>query len=129
MLADLKEAGCPIFGGYTYYKSHSNTTEPKWRKLLESAKQRLLEIDFFGLTEYQEWSRDLFEFTFNLKFSGDFEQKQKTKGSSRYAELKPQQILEIEHIAQYENELYAFAKELFMRRLLFMRQFRKSQLQ
>lgn len=94
-------------------------------ELLTRAKHSLDSMAFFGLTEYQDLSRILFEKTFNGKFKLDrdlvddrvHELKSKWKLSPRVELAKrafSKQILELNNL---DNKLYKYALQVFFDRL------------
>uniref|UniRef100_G3URQ0 Heparan-sulfate 6-O-sulfotransferase n=1 Tax=Meleagris gallopavo TaxID=9103 RepID=G3URQ0_MELGA len=74
MLADLSLVGC-------YNLTFMNETERNVI-LLQSAKNNLKNMAFFGLTEFQRKTQYLFERTFNLKFISPFTQFNVTRASN-----------------------------------------------
>lgn len=87
MLADLTLVGC--YNSTLGMMSHQ---ESKDRLMLESAKQNLARMAFFGLTEQQSVSQYIFERTFQLEFVNSFEQSNATLSAHAIAELTPQQV-------------------------------------
>lgn len=87
MLADLTLAGC-----YTGYNSTADQLE-RDRILLQSAKQNLASMAYFGLTEQQAISQYIFEQTFRLDFANSFDQANATLSAQAIAELTPAQVL------------------------------------
>lgn len=87
MLADLTLAGC-----YTGYNSTVDQLE-RDRILLQSAKQNLASMTYFGLTEQQSASQYIFEQTFQLDFVNSFDQANATLSAQAIAELTPTQVL------------------------------------
>ena len=125
MLADLGTTGCPPMAGY---QSYINLTKPfaqQWKKVLESAKKNLAEMNYFGLTEYQALSAELFEWTFNLTFKDSFTQQKDIKAKQTNITTTMKHILNA--VTQFENELYVYARDLFRQRVMFMRK-EKAQL-
>lgn len=92
-------------------------------ELLARAKRNLDSMAFFGLTEYQDLSRVLFEKTFNGTFKLDKDERtsrihlQKHKSSPR-AELAKrafsQRIIELNNL---DSKLYKYALQVFFNRL------------
>ena len=66
MLADLRLVDC--------YNMSAMTREERDKAILESAKNNLEQLAFFGLTEFQNVTQYMFEETFNLNFRVKFEQ-------------------------------------------------------
>jgi len=107
MLADLSLVGC--------YDGRVMTPEVRDRKMLESAKQNLREMAFFGLTAYQQATQYMFERTFNLEFINDFEQRNSTHAEkNNYTPKQEERILDVNRL---DLELYQYAEELFLQRL------------
>uniref|UniRef100_A0A8C4SS46 Heparan-sulfate 6-O-sulfotransferase n=2 Tax=Erpetoichthys calabaricus TaxID=27687 RepID=A0A8C4SS46_ERPCA len=112
MLADLSLVGC-------YNISFMNESERN-EILLQSAKNNLKNMAFFGLTEYQRKTQYLFERTFNLKFISPFTQLNSTRAANVDTdELVRQRIAELNFL---DMQLYEFAKDLFLQRFQFTRQ-------
>ena len=88
MLADLTLAGC-----YTGYNSTEDQLE-RDRILLQSAKQNLAKMAYFGLTEQQSASQYIFEQTFQLDFANSFDQANATLSAQAIAELTPSQVIQ-----------------------------------
>ena len=109
MLADLELVNC--------YNRNSMEREERDRVMLQSAKENLLRMAFFGLTEMQAESQHIFEQTFNLKFKYDFSQKEssyaKTLHDNNISDAVVQRIEEINHL---DMELYKFAKKVLLER-------------
>lgn len=128
MLADLTLAGC-----YTGYNTTADQLE-RDRILLQSAKQNLASMAYFGLTEEQATSQYIFERTFHLDFANPFDQANATLSAQAIAELTPAQVktsywpsasyntnnyLQIERVRQLnslDNELLEFARHLLQER-------------
>ena len=118
MLANLSQT-CPPFGTPEDYNTTQGRVYLTWDKLLQSAKENLLNIDYFGLTEHQELSAELFEWTFNLRFNTTFKQRAKTTASGVILSDVLQKKVDI--LTQHERELYRFAEALFFKRINFMK--------
>ena len=106
MLADL-----------TYIKCNSDLINDKEKAdnfMLKSAKLNLQTFAFFGLTEFQRESQELFEITFGIAFSKEFEQ-QETNASKM--NVTPDIQKRIQEINNLDMELYRWAKELFLSRV------------
>ena len=88
MLADLTLAGCSNSTVTT--DEHSAERD---RIMLESAKQNLARMAFFGLTEQQSISQYVFERTLGLEFANSFEQNNATLSAQAMAELTPTQVI------------------------------------
>ncbi|KAJ8315149.1 hypothetical protein KUTeg_007299 [Tegillarca granosa] len=111
MLADMKKVNC-------YNKTTMSEVERN-KIMLQSAKENLVNLDFFGLTEYQKETQILFEHKFNIKFDQDFVLK-------NYTVIKQNEISEFEkNMALSRNkldiQLYSFAKSVFFKRIDFIR--------
>lgn len=107
MLADLSLVGC--------YNISSRTPEERDAIMLQSAKDNLRDLAFFGLTEYQQDTKYMFEKTFNLRFSQNFVQLNQTHATK--AQLTEDQQQKIKNLNKLDIELYQFARELFFKRL------------
>lgn len=113
MLANLNEVGC-----YSLEKLTSRGREQE-KIMLESAKQNLQAMSYFGLVEYQKESQYLFEMTFGLKFKKDFYQLPVSDTWSYEArdEVTPKQFLQIRKVNRLDRQLYSYAKTLFFKKL------------
>merc|ERR1712150_266585 len=120
MLADLSETCPPNF-------TSENILNPGitkiWNTLLNSAKANLCKLAFFGLTEYQELSAELFEWTFSLKFKTDFSQKNsnKTRASGEKVSMSKGAREKVNKLILHEKQLYRYAKDIFFKRLKLMK--------
>ncbi|XP_068107046.1 heparan-sulfate 6-O-sulfotransferase 2 [Hyperolius riggenbachi] len=112
MLADLSLVGC--------YNLTVMPEEQRNKVLLDSAKENLKRMAFFGLTEFQRKTQYLFEKTFNMNFISPFTQFNSTRASS--VEIDGQTQKRIETLNFLDMELYEYAKDLFLQRYQFMRQ-------
>lgn len=117
MLADLSLVGC--------YNVSVMSEEERWAVLLDSAKQNLRSMAFFGLTEYQRKTQYLFERTFNLEFIMPFTQVNGTRASS--VEVPPETQLRILQLNRWDVELYEYARDLFLQRFQVARQQERRQ--
>jgi hypothetical protein len=71
--------------------------------LLESAKKNLENVDFFSILEYQKESQQLFEATFRLKFSDDWEyHKTKTERFKDAFEL-PKDVIDLIKVLKFNK--------------------------
>ena len=117
MLADLTLVGC--------YNTTAMSQEQRDRIMLESAKQNLLNMSFFGLTEFQNETKHLFERTFNLTFQEDsFKQKTNTSASlvlHHDLGVTEGELARVREINRLDIELYAYAQVLFKQRLHYLR--------
>ena len=110
MLADLTLADCDNITGMA---SHERE-----KIMLESAKENLKSMAFFGLTEYQGENKVLFEKTFGLSFeAGSFEQKESSHAEQMAAPLDEQMLRRIREANALDVQLYEYASEIFWRRL------------
>ena len=109
MLANLELVNC--------YNTTSMESGERDRIMLQSAKENLLQMAFFGLTEMQAESQYIFEQTFNFKFKCNFTQKQssfaKTLQDDKISDAVIQRIKELNHL---DMELYRFAKKVLLQR-------------
>ena len=83
--------------------------------MLQSAKDNLQNMAFFGLTEYQAATQYLFERTFKLKFIDDFVQYNQTHASQ--VDISSNERREVQKVNALDIELYRHAKQLFFQRL------------
>ncbi|XP_072482638.1 heparan-sulfate 6-O-sulfotransferase 2 isoform X1 [Notamacropus eugenii] len=112
MLSDLSLVGC--------YNLSVMPEEQRNKVLLDSAKENLKCMAFFGLTEFQRKTQYLFEKTFNMNFISPFTQYNNTRASS--VEIDQQTQKRIEALNFLDMELYEYAKDLFLQRYQFTRQ-------
>ncbi|XP_053570653.1 heparan-sulfate 6-O-sulfotransferase 2 [Bombina bombina] len=112
MLSDLSLVGC--------YNLSVMPEDQRNKVLLDSAKENLKQMAFFGLTEFQRKTQYLFEKTFNMHFISPFTQFNSTRASS--VEIDDQTQKRIETLNFLDMELYEYAKDLFLQRYQFMRQ-------
>ncbi|XP_074863733.1 heparan-sulfate 6-O-sulfotransferase 2 [Carettochelys insculpta] len=112
MLSDLSLVGC--------YNLSVMPEEQRNKVLLDSAKENLKRMAFFGLTEFQRKTQYLFEKTFNMNFIAPFTQYNSTRASS--VEIDEQTQKQIETLNFLDMELYDYAKDLFLQRYQYMRQ-------
>ncbi|KAK7831574.1 hypothetical protein U0070_015086 [Myodes glareolus] len=106
MLADLSLVGC-------YNLTFMNESE-RSAILLQSAKNNLKNMAFFGLTEFQRKTQFLFERTFNLKFISPFTQFNITRASN--VDINEGARQHIEELNFLDMQLYEYAKDLFQQR-------------
>ena len=111
MLANLSLVGC--------YNQSAMPEEQRNRIMLQSAKDNLKDMAFFGLTKYQSETQYMFERTFHLKFLHDFVQHNETHASS--ADISEAQKQKITQINKLDIELYEYARKLFWQRINKMR--------
>ncbi|CAC5398241.1 Heparan-sulfate 6-O-sulfotransferase 2,Heparan-sulfate 6-O-sulfotransferase 3-B,Heparan-sulfate 6-O-sulfotransferase 1-A,Heparan-sulfate 6-O-sulfotransferase 1,Heparan-sulfate 6-O-sulfotransferase 1-B,Heparan-sulfate 6-O-sulfotransferase 3 [Mytilus coruscus] len=112
MLANLSKVNC--------YNGTGMNEELRQRLLLESAIENLKNMSFFGLTEHQRDTQLLFQHTFHIKFSKDFEQYNKTHSEKAEHKVTQEQISLIENLNALDVKLYKFAKRLFEERVKVM---------
>jgi len=82
--------------------------------MLESAKENLLNMAVFGLTEEQDKSRLMFEYVFGMKFKTEFISNEKTIASR--LDIVDEDREKVKKLNYLDIELYKFAKELFYKR-------------
>lgn len=107
MAANLSKVNC--------YNTSGLSPEDRSRRLLESAKENLVDMAFFGLMEYQPYTQFLFEHTLHMTFIKDFQQYNSTH-VSRY-NVSEEDMRAIARLNQLDIELYQFAKDLFLQRV------------
>ncbi|XP_018105371.1 heparan-sulfate 6-O-sulfotransferase 3 [Xenopus laevis] len=112
MLADLSLVGC-------YNLTFMNESERN-HILLQSAKNNLKNMAFYGLTEFQRKTQFLFERTFNLKFISPFTQFNSTRASNVDIDEKSRE--RIKELNYLDVQLYEYAKDLFLQRFQYTRQ-------
>jgi hypothetical protein len=107
MLSNLSLVGC--------YNRSAMTELERNRIILQSAKQNLRDMAYFGVLEFQTYSQYLFEQTFKLRFIEKFVQLNVTRSSK--ADIKPAQRQKVIDLNQLDISLYQFARDLFLQRL------------
>ncbi|XP_026710293.1 heparan-sulfate 6-O-sulfotransferase 3 [Athene cunicularia] len=112
MLADLSLVGC-------YNLTFMNESERNMI-LLQSAKNNLKNMAFFGLTEFQRKTQYLFERTFNLKFISPFTQFNVTRASN--VDIGEDVRQRIEELNFLDVQLYEYARDLFLQRFQYSKQ-------
>ncbi|XP_040192041.1 heparan-sulfate 6-O-sulfotransferase 3 [Rana temporaria] len=112
MLADLSLVGC-------YNLTFMNESERN-DILLQSAKNNLKNMAFYGLTEFQRKTQYLFERTFNLKFISPFTQFNTTRASN--VDIDKWSRERIKELNYLDMQLYEYAKDLFLQRFQYTRQ-------
>jgi len=109
MMADLRLVNC--------YNMSSMSRQDRDNAILESAKNNLEQLAFFGLTELQNITQYMFEETFNLNFRVKFEQHPTSTSSFPASQNVTKEIIDqIRAINRLDVELYNFAKSLFLAR-------------
>ncbi|XP_045201171.2 heparan-sulfate 6-O-sulfotransferase 2-like [Mercenaria mercenaria] len=114
MLANLTKVNC--------YNTSAMDSERRDQILLDSAKENLLNMAYFGLTEFQKYTQQLFEVTFKLKFNTEFSQLPVTH--SDRTKITDEQKAKILEQNKLDIDLYQYAKDLFLQRV---RNMKKSQ--
>lgn len=121
MLANYNLLGCRILKCWTHDgKCNEEEKRMQEKRLLESAKQTLLSMSFFGLTENQSLSQYLFEKTF--------------KGVMRFTKKVDDPVNEYENSEEMKSldvirrnnhldiQLYEFARDLFFKRINYFKE-------
>ena len=88
--------------------------------MLESAKDNLSRMPWFGLLEYQPESQYLFEAAFKpLHFTVPFAHSKTSQvGESELKLMDPDVLAKIKRRNHLDIELYAYARDLFFQRLI-----------
>ena len=113
MLSDLELLGC--------YGNELHPPEEKARLMLQSAKDNLRNFAFFGLTEYQEETRLLFEKQFGIRLK--LETQQRSMSALHSAPIlqdlwnNSELYDKIAEVNRLDMELYEYALELFSKRV------------
>ena len=107
MLANLSLVNC--------YNTSAMEQDKRDQIMLESAKENLLKMAYFGLTEFQVYTQRLFEYSFELEFNDDFSQIPVTH--SDRSVINERQKEEILHQNKLDIALYQYAKDLFLQRV------------
>jgi len=113
MLADLTLVGC-------YNRSAFADPAERDRIMLQSAKDNLRSVVFFGLTERQVDSQHLFEHAFNIQFAEDFVQRNSTTADR--VNVSNDQMRTIELRNHLDVRLYRYAVQLFDERVQKLRE-------
>lgn len=116
MLSNLSLVNC--------YNESSLDSERRDKIMLQSAKDNLLSMDYFGLTEFQKYSQQLFEYTFNLEFIEKFTQLPVTHSDK--ASLTNKELEKVLEQNKLDIQLYQFAKDLFLQRVKYMKEEKKD---
>lgn len=112
MLADLEQIDC-----YTHLSDLNKIPPDIEKKMLQSAKENLAKMRWFGLIEYQLASKELFEYSFQpLRFDIPFEKWDATHSSSAIQDIPEDLIQNITRLNHLDAELYSFARDLFFQR-------------
>ncbi|CAH1797247.1 unnamed protein product, partial [Owenia fusiformis] len=109
MLANLSLVDC--------YNTSTIPKPERDRIMLESAKNNLRNMAYFGLTEYQELNQHLFEFTFGVNFTKDFSQNLTTYANGAKNVISSSQLKRIKELNNLDIKLYKYAKKLYFQRL------------
>lgn len=112
MLANLSLVNC--------YNTSGMDPVKRDHVLLESAKENLKSMAYFGLTEFQVYTQKLFEYTFDLKFVDAFSQLPVTH--SDRSVITEEQKDEIRYQNRLDIDLYQYAKDLFLQRVAKMKE-------
>ena len=113
MLANLSMVGC--------YNQSAMTPQRRDAMLLQSAKENLRDMAFFGVMEQQLETQFLFEQTFHLEFIQDFVQYNSSHATSVAVGVQSKLLERIKQTNHLDMQLYEYAKQLFNKRYLFMR--------
>ena len=112
MLADMEWLGC--------YGNKLHPPKEKDKLMLASAKENLKNFAFFGLTEYQEESRVIFEHTFSMKLKVEATQRAMSSLHSAPILQKVWNDSElynrIADVNRLDMDLYEYALQLFSER-------------
>ncbi|XP_064639171.1 heparan-sulfate 6-O-sulfotransferase 2-like isoform X2 [Lineus longissimus] len=107
MLSNLSLVGC--------YNRSAMAEDERNRIMLQSAKQNLRDMAYFGILEFQIYSQYLFEQTFRLRFIEKFVQLNVTHSS--VTDITPAQKQTVINLNKLDISLYQFARDLFLQRL------------
>ena len=89
--------------------------EKRDRIMLESAKENLLRMAYFGLTELLAESQYIFQEIFKLKFKVKFSDYWHNRDAPKIRDtLSISQVRKIEELNHLDVELYEFAKEIML---------------
>ena len=108
MLADLRLVNC--------YNTTGMSPEQRESIMLQSAKDNLVKLAFYGLTEFQEESQYIFQDTFNLNFNVRFMQFDHNHADNAHDRIDDATVEEIKRINHLDVKLYTFARELMLKR-------------
>ena len=102
---------------FNYCKNQtSHSYKNVQNQMLQSAKRNLIQMDYFGLTEFQQQSQILFERVFDVEFKKNFTVSEKV-GFVKYKGITSEHLQMTKKLNHLDVELYEFAKQLFMSRL------------
>lgn len=110
MLADLRLVNC--------YNTTGMSQSERDAIILQSAKENLHKMSFFGLTEMQRESQYVFQETFNLEFKENFVQYETNTGKRTENKLGDDVVARIKELNHLDIQLYDYAKQLMDSRLL-----------
>lgn len=102
------------------YKNDCSLLSTNKKKILiENAKKVLMSFTFFGLTEYEDESEELFIWTYKrkFKFSGRPRRHNQNATNNFIKTLKNESLEMINQSNDLDIELYQFAKKIFFQRL------------
>ena len=108
MLADLRLVNC--------YNTTGMSLEEREAIMLQSAKDNLQKLSFYGLTELQEESQYIFQDTFNLKFNVRFVQFDHNHADNAHDRLDEETLEKIRRINHLDVKLYEYARQLIVKR-------------
>ena len=106
MLANLTKSHC--------YDRRALKPAERTKAILESALENIEHMAFFGLTEYQEETRKLFQHTFNLQFRSHFKTLLDDEGDEVISEKEYARMMQF---VEADVHLYQYAKQLFLERV------------
>ncbi|XP_062500887.1 heparan-sulfate 6-O-sulfotransferase 1-B-like [Corticium candelabrum] len=115
MLANLSLVDC--------YNTNTYPQKERDEMMLNSAMINLRTLAYFGLNEYQTETKELFEYTFGLKFMDQFSMRNESKVNARAEQevLTDDDIAKIEETNDLDIQLYSYAKKLFLERVKAMK--------
>lgn len=105
MLSDLTLVGC--------YNKSLMSEDRRNQIMLQSAKENLLKMAFFGLQDDMRRSQYIFERTFGLQFNKPLINWNET---TDVTELSREQLQRVKQLNLLDLQLYAFAKQIFYQR-------------
>lgn len=109
MLADLTLSDC-----YVDY-SNRHTMRKRAYLWLDSAKNNLQKMEYFGIMENKEWSDSLFSAVFQMGFKNV--RRRAVRSQSSELRMTEAQFLKMVKLVELDIHLYLFAKDLFERRV------------
>lgn len=109
MLADVGHLGCNNIKAMSLAERD--------RQILKSAKSNLRKMAYFGIVEFQAASQELFENTLDVKFDGNWKQKESILYQKTEDSLSEKAMDKLIHLNKLDIELYQYAKDLFFQRL------------